>query len=517
MADVSFFSIPGNIKQALLPFQIKPDGYINQIYSTSNAVKSTIALNVGSQTTKYPQVFTFKSFFTKDGNAIGLKSNEKLTNNVNGLGKISFIPKTYEEYFDYDISHKLLYTRDGQDLTYADMLDNIPSIQIREFLPDTKLDQLLDVIAGLMDILKKLISGLFEKKEGEEEQKNQNQNIIIKLKNILVYLTGTEKPSLIEDIISLYSDSNGNEKSDVTDSASSDFKIKNNRSNDYVIKLVYLLYCKLQSFATTNIYELPGEIDGNSMYKSPDGMAGWKSDKSGIMSLSEIGGGKGFGGFLSKLVPNVSINYMPFWDPKGVAKAEPAIKLKLSLVNDTLYGSIHNFIFVNTLVPNNRYLQYNIFQHSPCLYDVKIDGYDRLFACAATIDVKYQGTLRNPSAKFYSELKKHVNTNLVDDAGKFLKSLEKNKNIKIPDTYEVEISFQSILPLSYNRLLLNYLINFDQLDQTKMYQNSLFRTAIEKISNSFTGVWKGDLEITKDAENSSIVGSLGNAITNLFG
>lgn len=35
---------------------------------------------------------------------------------------------------------------------------------------------------------------------------------------------------------------------------------------------------------------------------------------------------------------------------------------------------MYNFIFVNTIVPNNMWLQYHMLAHSQCLYDVKIEG-----------------------------------------------------------------------------------------------------------------------------------------------
>lgn len=48
------------------------------------------------------------------------------------------------------------------------------------------------------------------------------------------------------------------------------------------------------------------------------------------------------------------------------------------------------------------------------MYDVKIDGVNRLFACAASFEVTYEGVLRNPSKSFFKLLKKHVNAGLLE-------------------------------------------------------------------------------------------------------
>ena len=63
-----------------------------------------------------------------------------------------------------------------------------------------------------------------------------------------------------------------------------------------------------------------------------------------------------------------------------------------------------NFIFINTIVPNNMWIQYGMFQHSSHLYDVKLDGYNRLFACSGNFSVKGKGVLRNPPSSWIHTL-----------------------------------------------------------------------------------------------------------------
>ena len=79
---------------------------------------------------------------------------------------------------------------------------------------------------------------------------------------------------------------------------------------------------------------------------------------------------------------NIRVNFMPYWDAeKGWATREDDVTIQFDLFNDTEASAIANFIFVNTIVPGARWLQYGMFQHSPNLYDIKLEGINRLFAC----------------------------------------------------------------------------------------------------------------------------------------
>jgi hypothetical protein len=108
------------------------------------------------------------------------------------------------------------------------------------------------------------------------------------------------------------------------------------------------------------------------------------------------------------------------------------------LFNDTAEAALNNFIFVNTLVPNNMWVQYNMFQHSTAVYDVKIEGLNRLYACAGDFDVTYEGVLRDPPVDWYWKLRKHFNSNM---SPAFEQNIMNNKLIKIPDIYRVKMKF----------------------------------------------------------------------------
>ena len=68
------------------------------------------------------------------------------------------------------------------------------------------------------------------------------------------------------------------------------------------------------------------------------------------------------GGLANMLLGNIGINYMPWWNAEtGTNTTEPVINIKFDLFNDSFDAAMANFIFVNTIVPNNRWLQYGVF------------------------------------------------------------------------------------------------------------------------------------------------------------
>ena len=111
----------------------------------------------------------------------------------------------------------------------------------------------------------------------------------------------------------------------------------------------------------------PPDDVGRYNFMMSDGMAGW-GDGSDFMGA----GGFRVTGFLDKILligtianmilGNIGVNYMPWWNAESGSKvAEPELTVKFELFNDNIYKALINFIFVNTLVPSNKWLQYNIF------------------------------------------------------------------------------------------------------------------------------------------------------------
>lgn len=161
------------------------------------------------------------------------------------------------------------------------------------------------------------------------------------------------------------------------------------------------------------------------------------------------------------LIDRARINYMPRWDPTGSGTME-SLTVTFDLFNDTADAAMQNFIFVNTIIPNNLWMQYGMLRHSPCLYDIKVDGFKRMFLCSGDFEVKSQGLQRTPT---YGWLKKLCDDHANGKGGKvagswpadeLLERLAVENLVRIPDVYTVKMTFKSLIPANFNNFLYSY-------------------------------------------------------------
>jgi hypothetical protein len=118
----------------MLPFVLNPDATLNKHGTGFTATN-------GSD----PQYFTYKS-------------NSRYM--WSGKAELNFCPTTVKRNFDKDIANQLLYNSDGtnEPVNFANIINTIPGVQIREFLPDTALDQLINFFTGMIKGVMQLFS-----------------------------------------------------------------------------------------------------------------------------------------------------------------------------------------------------------------------------------------------------------------------------------------------------------------------------------------------------------------------
>ena len=167
---------------------------------------------------------------------------------------------------------------------------------------------------------------------------------------------------------------------------------------------------------------------------------------------------------------------------------------------------MRNFIFINTIVPNSKWIQYGFFQQSSNLYDVKIDGFNRYFICSLKAIVKNSGIIRTPPQDWITHLCRQYGNKNMEGIETFADSIIANNLIKIPDSYEVELKFNSLLPDNYNTFLFNYYNNISIAKNLKVYRDSIvnnFTTkGIEYMGAVFKYFWNNPID-TKTIDNSS--------------
>ena len=448
--------LPGNIKQKLVPFVLNP-GKPNTVVTAKGNKELEQA---------YPQVFTYKA----------TEYNEAFPQ-----AQLSFMPKAFKDVVKRDISYKLLYNDsnitnykpNANELTYKTIFDNIPGVQIREFLPDAKLDQLITAIGSLLDQIGKMFKNKTLTDIGAEFVKSL-ESVTTQVASMDINAFNKFGSYLVDYLLNV----NSNEKSVGKGTASTfvndlftngmtdKFKYAytdNTGScqlNAMALKIPYMLYYGLQSTTTTNIYEVPFVNEPKLLYTSA-GSSGW-GDSAGFISHI-LDSAKSI---LGSIIPNIGISMTPWWNTSsGQGTFEDEAVVNFDLYNDSKDQAMINFIFVNTIIPNNKWLQYGLIQHSPCLYDVKVEGIKRMYACTGDFKVTYSGVLRKVTNQFINDLVyKYINVSLSkDNAALLLNTFE--QSIRIPDVYHVSLTFKSLLPSNLNQYLFQYIGNTNIVNQ----------------------------------------------------
>lgn len=141
------------------------------------------------------------------------------------------------------------------------------------------------------------------------------------------------------------------------------------------MSIPYLLYTKLIASTTQNYYILPYngkaifDTDGTYGYAGTGGLKGWSSDSNSLIGKA-----------LNFVGAQVRVDTTPRFSAGGDSRVT-TIKVTLDLFNDSKWGAITNFIMINTLFPGNMWMQYHLFNVAPNLYDIKVEGLQRLYMC----------------------------------------------------------------------------------------------------------------------------------------
>lgn len=445
----SYLNIPKNVKQYFLPFVLDPNNPINSTLIQDEE-------NNGGTT----QVFSFKpsTLYTN-----------RLTPFEPAAGFIRIAPSSYYakmHSLNKDISYQTLYKYqkdqskiiDPSSVSVIETLNNTPSIIIREYLQNSKLDMVVDFLKNSFQML---TTGWQHGKELAEKLKAYD-NKADALKYAFKAFNFQEK--LINEIQAILGEISIEPPFPMQYYADSDYPEVYNA----IIKFPYALYYNIIATTSTNIYEIP--FSGKTIYASQGG----GFSKSAAFGLDTKGDSL-LGTAINWFGKNIRMNINPTWD--GPQDTPTKFDIEFTLYNDDIDSAIKNFIFVNTIVPGNKWLQYHIFQHAPNLYDIRINGIDRLFMCQGDFTVDYAGQLRKPSYKLLNELcHRYANTREDEAVNSLFGEYNYQTNsqyaeqynfaiannvdsIRIPDQYNIKMTFTSLLPNNFNNFLYSYWYN----------------------------------------------------------
>lgn len=450
--------IPLNLKNAYRPFVLDPNNEMMKVNENTTAIRGK------------PQVFSFK----KDP-SLGILPNSW---NVSSALKS-------------DISMSLIYGMNstgkmiaGGPITLKDhLLQHIPMVQIREYQQDSKLNQVFSLFGSFKEG--------FDKGSEAASSGSSVDDALAGLKTTAEKWWKTFKWIIVNPDKFVKKLLGGMELSREMTITESDDK-----SYLSIVKVPHILYYQMISSLSLNIFELPfsGEI-----VREASGHGGWNTGR-GIKGIG--GGGNGiFSKFISYFGDNIKVSMTPTWD--GAADEEgTTIEFTVNLFNDSVDAACVNFVFVNTLLPGMMFTQYHIFQQSPSLFDIKVDGLGRYFMCSGSVKVEYKGVLRTPSPTVI----KNLATKYANPIYKFDENyLRKSGLVKIPDSYQVTLQFKSLLPNSFNNYIYSNCANNEIKKENKTYTPSMyddliksFKTTIEEIGSKLE---KGEEPFKKEEKS----------------
>lgn len=450
--------IPLNLKNAYRPFVLDPNNEMMKVNENAAAVGGK------------PQVFSFK----KDP-SLGILPNSW---NVSSALKS-------------DISMGLIYGMNstgkmiaGGPISLKDhLLQHIPMVQIREYQQDSKLNQVFSLFGSLKEG--------FDKGSEAASSGSSVGDALAGLKTTAEKWWKTFKWIVVNPDIFVKKLLGGMELSREMTITESDDK-----SYLSIVKVPHILYYQMISSLSLNIFELPfsGEF-----VREASGHGGWNTGR-GIKGIGGSGNGI-FSKFISYFGDNIKVSMTPTWD--GAADEEgTTIEFTVNLFNDSVDAACVNFVFVNTLLPGMMFTQYHIFQQSPSLFDIKVDGLGRYFMCSGSVKVEYKGVLRTPSPTVI----KNLATKYANPIYKFDENyLRKSGLVKIPDSYQVTLQFKSLLPNSFNNYIYSNCANNEIKKEDKTYTPSMyddliksFKTTIEEIGSKLE---KGEEPFKKEEKS----------------
>lgn len=339
-----FLSIPGNIRQQYMPFTIEgPEKRQLFSFKRSRAKEVKTAIGIINPFSRYVQ-----DLFLND-------SGIQYTHGIKGSSK----------------------------LTYNDFLDSIPAIQIREYVPDAKITQTFKWFShfrrGITGGIENADSMSFDKDTLKKSLTSIANNFEQKMKE----LTSGDAPLLkkiVGDLSHEYQDKRFNIGSD----------------NGYaVLFMPFLLYYRLTTTNTNNIYELPYSMNNDLM--KADGTYGWTtgaSDYSFLDKLATLVEKNSAAQFF--LGNTIKVNLMPSFQPSGKFHSD-TITINIDLINDSADAAVSNFLMCHTLFGNAKWLQYGLVQAGSSVYDVKLPGAHRYFMCTGNFTCKGKGIFRTPN------------------------------------------------------------------------------------------------------------------------
>lgn len=250
---------------------------------------------------------------------------------------------------------------------------------------------------------------------------------------------------------------------------------------DAVITIPYILYMELRKRVYGNTYVFPYIVDGNTAINQSSNDSEWGNGEDAGMGIGQMvkniinSGVNAIGGLAMGLTGSQArpTNLFPAPTWKGPGSEKVSFQFDIILVNDNFITARNNYMCVNTIIHNNRWMQKSILAFPGALYELWLPTGQRHLMCTGDFRLFPVGLNRTPPMGFFEGIPQSGATftiganideseNIVPPSKSF-----HNESEVIPDAYKLQMKFTSCLANNMNTSVFQYYVKMTPYENYK--------------------------------------------------
>ena len=234
-----------------------------------------------------------------------------------------------------------------------------------------------------------------------------------------------------------------------------------------MITIPYTLYFQLRQRLYGNTYIFPYIVTSSTAINQASNASEWGNGDGGGNIIQNIKTAANeavqfLGGFavgmLGSQAKIANLFPAPTWNGAGDYKAQ--FSFDLVLINDHIIKARNNYMCVNTIINNNRWLQKTIMSFPGALYEVWLPTGQRHLMCTGDFNLFPLGLNRKAPSGFFSGGKVPGANFSIGTNTDGLPMYHKHKDDieVIPDAYRLQIKFTSCISNNLNNSVFQYYV-----------------------------------------------------------
>lgn len=248
-----------------------------------------------------------------------------------------------------------------------------------------------------------------------------------------------------------------------------------------VIDLPYILYCCLRRKLYGNVYVFPYlPQSGSTVINNSSNASEWSPDNKGGTITGWI---KNMISGAAEMVGNIAIGLTgsqakftnlfpaPSWGGPDSNSDRVSFSFDLILINDNVIFARNNYMCVNTIIHNNRWMQKAILAFPGALYELWLPTGQRHLMCTGDFKLYPLGLNRHVPTNFFRGDKNpaanfQIGYNLGEIELKNPNQVGHEEKIEVvPDAYKLSVTFASCLANNMNTAVFQYYVEMSGYDE----------------------------------------------------